>query len=146
MEKWLATEGSPSQKTRNSQKHKVNEDGLGKAVAVSEQQPWYSCINSSWRFDFTVHQLLSLLAIWPSADKANAFLFLLTLLQTLLSSMLWFPFFWCTKFPVFPASGTRSFCPLLLPHSTSKRDPSAQRMNLPSALLYNLKYFYTIRP
>lgn len=78
---------------RFSQKRKENEDGLGKAAAVSELKLWYCCINSSWHFDFMVRQLLSLPAILPSADKANVLIFNLTFPLIMLSSILWIPFF-----------------------------------------------------
>lgn len=42
---------------------------MRRAASLAEQQLWYNCINSSWQFGFTVHELLSMLAILPSAGK-----------------------------------------------------------------------------
>lgn len=54
----------------NMQRDLVKSTGrMRKAASLAEQQLWYNCINSSWQFGFTVHQLLSWLAILPSAGK-----------------------------------------------------------------------------
>lgn len=38
-------------------------------ASLAEQQLWHNCVNKSWQFGFTVHQLQSLLALLPSAGK-----------------------------------------------------------------------------